>query len=323
MSTTRPDHVLLTRFNVPTPGRESLIRAQDGWLRDRIGLFERYCLPSVRAQTNQHFEWIVYFDPESPRWFMDWLKGLGRDRPFHAIFRTAISREQMLSDVRTVTGRRSGMLLTTNLDNDDGLAVDFVERLQAAVTGGRREALYLTQGLILRETETYLRTDRVNAFCSVAEPWDDPVMAWADWHNRLGRSMPVVQVGGGPGWLQVVHDRNVSNTVHGRLVQPAEHLGRFPDILHGLPPVRPSRLLADAGVRRPWRVARKSVRTGAKSVVLSVLGPRGYDRVKDGLAAALHRARVGGTFRMPPGGPTPRNADRSHAKESRIEHAAH
>lgn len=288
MMASRLDHVILTRFNVPTPGRESLIRAQDGWLRDRIALFETYCLPSVQAQTNRHFEWIVYFDPDSPRWFMDWLNGFGSDRPFHAVFRASVSREEMLSDVRAVTGARSDTLLTTNLDNDDGLAVDFVERLHAAVTGGRREALYLSSGIILGDERTYLRTDRENAFCSVAEPWDAPVMAWTDWHNRLGRSMPVVQVAGGPGWLQVVHGGNVSNTVHGRLVQPAEHAARFPTVLPHLLPVRPRQLVAESVVLRPLRVFRASARRGAKFLVLAALGSRGFDRLKDASAATLH-----------------------------------
>lgn len=34
-------HVLLPRFNLPSPGLESLVRAQDGWLRARWDLFSR------------------------------------------------------------------------------------------------------------------------------------------------------------------------------------------------------------------------------------------------------------------------------------------
>lgn len=285
------DHVLLTRFNVPTPGRESLIRAKDGWLRDRIVLFEKYCVPSVQAQTNQHFEWIVYFDPESPRWFMEWLEGFCSERPFQAIFRTSVSRDEMLSDVRSATGARTSTLLTTNLDNDDGLAVDFVERLQRAVTSGRREALYLSNGIILRGTEAYLHRDRANAFCSVAEPWEAPVMAWTDWHNRLGRSMPVVEVGGTPGWLQVVHDRNVSNTVHGRRVRPATYAELFPTALQALPVVRQSDVFLDIALKRPLRIFRKVTRSIAKSALLTVLGPQEFMAFKDQVASVRHSRR--------------------------------
>ncbi|MCU1424755.1 MAG: hypothetical protein JWM51_1046, partial [Microbacteriaceae bacterium] len=65
------DHVLLTRFNLPSAGVESLIRAQEGWLRTRVELFERYCVPSVLAQTSSSYRWLIYFDPESPQWLKD------------------------------------------------------------------------------------------------------------------------------------------------------------------------------------------------------------------------------------------------------------
>ena len=39
------DHVLLTRFNLPSAGAEAAIRNRKGWLEHRIVLFERYCLP--------------------------------------------------------------------------------------------------------------------------------------------------------------------------------------------------------------------------------------------------------------------------------------
>ena len=33
---TTPAHVFLTRFNLPSEGVESLIRAREGWLRERF-----------------------------------------------------------------------------------------------------------------------------------------------------------------------------------------------------------------------------------------------------------------------------------------------
>lgn len=283
------DHVLLTRFNVPTPGRESLVRAQEGWLRNRIQLFETHCLPSVLAQTTHDFKWIVYFDPASPEWFREWLSKADADHTFHAIFRESISRDEMLSDLRSVTGATRTTLLTTNLDNDDGLAVDFVERLQDAVSPGARQALYFPTGIILRGTETFLRTDRRNAFCSVAESWDEPVMAWAEWHNRLDRIMPAREIAGGPAWLQVVHDLNVSNTVHGRLVRPDAYAWRFPASLSHLPQPAGSRFALDATLHRPARVTRSMTRSVVKTAVLWVTGPKGLDTLKYEGARVRHR----------------------------------
>ena len=61
------DHVLLTRFNLPSKGHESLVRAQENWLRNRVVLFERYCLPSVAAQTCRSFSSDHLFRPTKSR----------------------------------------------------------------------------------------------------------------------------------------------------------------------------------------------------------------------------------------------------------------
>jgi len=292
MSAQRIDHVLITRFNVPTPGRESLIRAKDGWLRDRVDLFERFCAPSVEGQTNQDFHWLIYFDPESPGWLMEWLDANGASRRFTPVFRTSVSNAEMVDDLRRLTGARGDVLLTTNLDNDDGLAVDFVERLQAAVSGTARQAIYLTHGLILCDRRVYLRTDRHNAFCSVAETWDAPVTAWADWHNRLGLAMPVKEVAGPPAWLQVVHGRNVSNSVHGRLLSPSPLTHLFPSALPGLGEPTARQMFVGNVIAGPLRAVKAALRTALKGVLLRLLGPNGFDALKNRAAEILDRRQA-------------------------------
>ncbi len=125
------DHVLLTRFNLPSTGMEGVIRAREGWLRNRVELFERYCAPSVAGQTRP-VTWIIYFDPEGPRWLMDRLAPLVDRGLFRPIPRASVSREELLSDIRASVPSPRRHLLTTNLDNDDGLAVDFSERVTSA-----------------------------------------------------------------------------------------------------------------------------------------------------------------------------------------------
>src|SRR6185312_5160768 len=212
------DHIFLTRFNLPSAGVEHAIRAQEGWLRDRVELFESVCLPSLRQQSDHGFAWIIYFDPESPAWLRKWIVNINEDRIFQAVFRKEVTDSTLYEDLSGAIHARTGKLLTTNIDNDDGLAVDFVERAKraAAQTTAPRQALYFTEGLVKRSNELYLRADKRNAFCSVVESWERPVSCWADWHNLLERSMPVREVSGTPAWLQVVHEHNVSNRVRGQ-----------------------------------------------------------------------------------------------------------
>jgi hypothetical protein len=281
------DYALVTRFNLPSEGAESVIRARDGWLRDRVGLFERYCVPSVRSQEDQRFEWIVYFDPESPTWLLDWIADASKDGRFHAVFRASVPRTALVEDLRRITGAGGTGIITTNLDNDDALSSSFVRRIREAADanaaqhgGDSRVAVYLENGLILGSSGAHRRRDRFNAFCSVAEGWTDPQTCWLDWHNRLPLHMESIGLRGAPGWLQVVHGSNVSNRIHGRLVSPAPHRDLFPGALEGVPVPRNGALAIDAAVREPIRLVRDGARRTLKGVALAVLGRDGLTHAK-------------------------------------------
>lgn len=275
------DHVLLTRFNLPSKGPESLIRAQEGWLQRRVDLFERYTIPSVAAQTASGFHWIVYFDPHSPRWLLDRLSPHVAAGAYTPVFREEVTWREVGADVRQLTGSLGDLLITTNLDNDDALAADFIERIQQLARPGETRALFLERGLIASGRHTYIRRDRDNAFCSVAEPWTaEPATAWRDWHIMLRRHMSVAASAGAPAWLQVVHGENVSNRVRGRLTDPKRHRARFPGLIDGLPRPHTATVAWDLLVAAPLRTMRDSLRYSAKSMLLAVGGKHGLDRVK-------------------------------------------
>jgi len=277
------DHIVLTRFNLPSSGSESLVRAKEGWLRQRVELFERYCMPSVAAQGVKDFHWIIYFDPESPEWLMTRISEWCSDGAFTPIFRESVGHAELVGDLRAVSGARRPRLITTNLDNDDGLATDFIERLQKAPVSSPRAALYLSRGLIKRDGRVYLRTDRDNAFCSVAEDWTEPAGCWADWHNRLALQMPVIEIGGAPGWLQVIHGLNVSNRVRGRQVAPTDYRQLFGSSLDDVFAPNAGQLAMDALWNAPHRIIKETGRAAVKRAVLRLAGEDGLDRLKAGL----------------------------------------
>lgn len=288
MSITVADHVILTRFNLPTAGVEGLIRARDGWLAERVDLFETYTVPSVRSQTRRP-AWLVYLDPQSPSWLLDRLRPWQEQGVFTAIFRDAVDVSDLRSDLNAHVPRNHDRLLTTNLDNDDGLAVDFCERLGQTVSSAPRCVVYWPAGLIRCESNLYLRTDRRNAFCSVLESWEEPVTSWSEYHNEFGKVMPVVEVKAPPGWLQIVHGANVSNRVRGRLTTPGAYLARYGDTLAGVrTPPRPE-LLRDQLIGYPIRVGRDGLRAGFRVAGLSLLGKDRYQSTKAALASFRRR----------------------------------
>lgn len=281
--TTTPT-VLLTRFNLPSVGVEGLVRAREGWLRERVELFQRFTIPSVAAQTARDVHWVVYLDPESPVWLVERMQTWRDQSLLVPLHRAAPTPSDLAADVRTVVGRSEGPVITANLDNDDGLAVDFVRRLQLAPARGPRNAVYLTRGLVLSGEKVYLRTDKLNAFCAVRETLEDPITCWVDWHNRLPLRMPVVQLAGAPGWLQVVHGANVSNRVRGRLTSARTYDPLFPGLLEDV--TEPTRLamVRDVALRLPARQVRDGLRAGSRRLAVQLLGKDGFDRVKYVLA---------------------------------------
>ena len=284
--TTDLDLVVLTRFNLPSAGAESTIRAREGWLRGRVALFERYCLPSMRGQTANDATWIIYFDPESPAWLRDWIAPLQAAGVFRPVYRETVSPDDLVADLREAVPRPGDGLITINLDNDDALAVDALTRLREVGPRRSSTAVYLQNGLIATDRAVYRRHDAHNAFCAVIEPWAAPRTCWADWHTRLPLSMSVIGLGGAPAWLQMVHATNVSNRVRGRLTTPAPYLHLFPGALEAIDAPARRELVIARVVREPARAIREVVRGVVKSTALAVVGKDGLTRVKGRLARA-------------------------------------
>lgn len=132
-------HFLLTRFNILLwrQDKEGKKVRTTKWLEHRFSLFEKYCLPSIKSQTCQGFEWIVLFDSMTPDSFKDKIACYQKDCPqlipvfvepengfrFAEIFKDEI--------IKRLKAKR---VISTYLDNDDALNIGFVEDLQHRIT---------------------------------------------------------------------------------------------------------------------------------------------------------------------------------------------
>lgn len=256
-------HVIMTRFNLATPGRESALRNRPGWLAERFDLFERYCLPSVAAQTERRFHWIVYFDADTPEPFRARIEACRAVQPFTPYFTPLFPAEGWPRSVRETLDAPAPWLLTTRLDNDDALAADFVARLRAAALEAplRRGALNFTNGYIMAGGRLYAHSHPSNAFASWLEPWDEAMRtAPSIAHMEFAEHGPVRQIGGAAAWMQIVHGGNVSNKVRGRLTAPDAARGRFPDaaVKEAANPGLIERLVEN-GLKAPLRAVRDRV----------------------------------------------------------------
>lgn len=221
--------MILTRFNIASPGREAPIRNKPGWLERRFELFERFCLPSVAGQSSLAFDWLILFDIDTPVEFKQRVKDAQSIFPFHARFLPPVTLATIVEDLKAISPPRSERLLTTRLDNDDAIASDFVERIQKEA-GSREDGTVLnfTRGLALSRGKLYSAIDTSNPFTSLVESYGNDVKTiWSAQHQDLGRKWRLVQVSGDPAWLQVVHGENVTNRIRGRRLHKSSLTDRF------------------------------------------------------------------------------------------------
>jgi len=232
----RVAHFLLTRFNVAAPGREQAIRLRPGWLDGRFELFRQYCLPSVASQTRQDFEWIVFFDDQTPEDYRSMISELQKLYPFRAEFTAFFEMDKLVPRLMK-TGSDVEWLLTTRLDSDDILATDHVARLREILSSPRRQVINFTEGVILSVTgdhpRLYTIQDDANPFASLMEKVDEDVQTiWGEKHVDIARLAPIMQIGGTAAWLQVVHGGNVSNRIKGQRVRIDSFGDTFPYLTH-------------------------------------------------------------------------------------------
>ena len=223
-------HFIITRFNLNlyAQDKHDLPTRTDRWLEHRFEVFERYCLPSVAAQTSGNFTWLCLFDAATPESCRRRIEGYKARCPqFEAVYYTAAQAANLTENLRTTIaayvscdrkGRKSPpkLLITTNLDNDDAFSSDVVELLQRELrpAPGKRiySLLYGYQYFTDRRFALKMRYTN-NHFLTLAEPFDahaETIISYR--HTKAIRQLPTIYLSTARGkWLEIVHEDNVSN----------------------------------------------------------------------------------------------------------------
>lgn len=219
-------HILLTRFNVKT-GFRSVGTLDADWLAHRFDLFETFCLPSLRAQTQPDFRWLVFFDEETPEPFRERIERIAEWPTFCPVYISGLAPDALPSVIRPYLDRP--YLITSRMDNDDAVARDFVATIQRAFDRQPCEFINPLCGyqLDLASARLYTLRSPANPFISLIESSDNPSTVWARPHNRLHTLGPTRNLDARPLWLQVIHDRNVRNAIKYQWRVPAEKLSAF------------------------------------------------------------------------------------------------
>jgi putative rhamnosyltransferase len=228
-SSQRMKHFIITPFYV----RRELTGKTDGslpsteWLDHRLQLFEDYCLPSVVNQSSQNFEWFIYFDESTPARYLERI-GLLTTRYRNIRIKLCAFWESptIIKHVVAALDQGTKWVMTSRLDNDDGLHRDYVAMLHSAVEE-RTEFLNFPRGIILYSGKCYIYEHRSNAFLTFVEPAESPRTAFSLAHEQAVQVAPVRQLGRTPAFLQVVHGKNVSNKPRGTRIHARRALVGF------------------------------------------------------------------------------------------------
>ena len=231
-------HYILTRFNIPIwrADKNGSPTLTDEWLQRRFELFDQFCLPSIMAQANKEFIWVVLFDRNTPQSWKERIENYkSQCTQFHPVFVKheagrlflRVFQEVIADDLRKQheKGTTYDAVLSTYFDNDDALRITFVEDLhrdadalslqEPTFISYRRGVQYFTD-MNIATAVNY----RNNHFLSLLEPVvkdkvPHTVFGYGS-HSSLsvfeGCQVKVIN-NSRPAWAEVVHGSNVLNDV--------------------------------------------------------------------------------------------------------------
>jgi len=125
------DFIIITRFCYRFRESDPLdkIISAPYWNK-RLKLFKTFCLPSVIAQKNKDFIWILIVDPLLPNKLLEELKKVIISYPNIVVYpwnyRDHLSDPSWIARIHPLN---KPLLITTRLDSDDSLSNDFTSKI--------------------------------------------------------------------------------------------------------------------------------------------------------------------------------------------------
>ncbi|MCG9767071.1 hypothetical protein EXT48_00945 [Pseudoalteromonas sp. CO348] len=217
-------HFVLTRFNLrkkdwlETKSKTQVLT--DEWMRNRLELFENYCFASVKAQTEQNFNWLVFFDVSTTPEFREIIDRLASElRAFIPIY--ADGMEEFLPAIQRELNARltQPYLITSRLDNDDCLHQDYIKEVQAQFDQQSFLAIDFIDGFTLQVAPKvrFAKHAHVhNPFLSLIETSKEYKTIWCnERHGYWSEIKQVKIVRKKPMWMSVIHIENKINAFKG------------------------------------------------------------------------------------------------------------
>ncbi|WP_299114715.1 glycosyltransferase [uncultured Winogradskyella sp.] len=232
-------HYIVTRFNIKSEG---WVNDKNGkkvndlaWLKKRYDLFKTFCLPSMQAQTEKEYSWLVFFDVNTPEEFKKKNEGISEQLPqFIPLYvNDFLDFENTLREF-VFEKSHTEYIMTSRFDNDDSFHEDAINAIQKAFVKKDLTIIELSKGLtMLIEDETKL-AKRENVFSgpfiTLIEKKSDVKSLKTVYdceHTSWGDLADFIAIDSNFYWLQTIHDANISNRLYQDLTYSKKLLKGF------------------------------------------------------------------------------------------------
>ncbi|MDQ7961589.1 glycosyltransferase [Flavobacterium lindanitolerans] len=217
-------HYLITRFNLRNPdwnvtkNNETLLT--DEWMEDRMWLFENFCFPSVVAQTNTDFNWLLFFDTTTPEKYKSAITNLISDKTnIKAFYIDGMPEfypaiQQFISE----DAQNVPYLITSRIDNDDCIHKNFINEVQHKFQSQEYQAVDVIKGYSLQVKPRYILGKKehiFNPFISLIEKNENPKTVWFNDHTLWKKETRITQITDKRLWMSIIHEKNKVNEFDG------------------------------------------------------------------------------------------------------------
>jgi uncharacterized protein YnzC (UPF0291/DUF896 family) len=216
-------HYIITRFNlrredwISTKNNEKVL--SDLWLEERFELFENFCFPSVKNQSNQNFKWLVFFDTNThekyKRKIEEYTKIFDNFHPFF-IDGMKLFLPSIIEKVNELDDKKH--IITSRLDNDDSLHKNYVDVVQGCFKSQSYMAIDLVDGYGMK-IGNKIRLGKMkhlyNPYISLIEKKENCKTVWHVGHTYWKYEKYIFRVKNKPSWLTIIHAKNKSNKFRG------------------------------------------------------------------------------------------------------------
>ena len=210
-------HALITRYAVRF-AEDNLRRRfeeRDNWLEYRLGLFHKYTLPSVQAQTYKDFDWWIVIDPTFP--------GIESHIEHLSAFASILKIQAYWKEAQVEIGEalrdtyNKEWVCSTRLDSDDIIANDFM--MKVVELAQEKSYVGFPNGYMLKDKQACDRNYDLNSFVSYVEYADPFESVFRTCHTKVNRPWQTVPLilDTTPMWIQVDHSDNIKNLVEKKI----------------------------------------------------------------------------------------------------------